>query len=457
MKRILLLFTIFIFIGGCKDQYEIIPKDPIKEKIDLLRADFQKQTNYNQTDSNFLIANLKTSINWENNKIVSDDTIYVKVNLFDQVQLLSTDSSKVPIENLVWIKAIKTKDKWNYILITFIPENTKKGYTGTIISKSILTGRQSTIFYKEGHKIQREVISIKIANGKKSTAERKCVYGYVNGILNYVNCEPQRTGTDDPDQGGGPIDYETLDPFGDDGSGAGGSGTSGEGDAEAAVNDFNERIDDSNLPDCMKNVLERLQMLKGNTVADIINKFSGYVPGYNLNFKMVNLSDISQVSGVETTVSKAGYVTINFNNNPDVVRNVTDLAVATTILHESIHAFIVAWAKDDPVNSKLAYPQLFEKYIQLSLNVDQNSLQHDIITKNFITDISTSLKSYGKLMGYKLNGTYYDDLAWKGLTGTKAFNKLDDETKTRITNTIKAEQYGIIKEGTSRKGTKLGC
>lgn len=66
---------------------------------------------------------------------------------------------------------------------------------------------------------------------------------------------------------------------------------------------------------------------------------------------MVNLSDISQVSGVDTTVSKAGYVTINFNNNPDVVRNVTDLAVATTILHESIHAFIVAWAKDDPVNS----------------------------------------------------------------------------------------------------------
>jgi len=91
------------------------------------------------------------------------------------------------------------------------------------------------------------------------------------------------------------------------------------------------------------------------------------------------------------------------------------------------------------------------------LNVDQNSLQHDIITKNFIIDLSTSLKSYGELMGYKLPGTYYDDLAWKGLTGTKAFNKLDDETKTRITNTIKAEQYGIFKEGTSRKGTKLGC
>ena len=69
------------------------------------------------------------------------------------------------------------------------------------------------------------------------------------------------------------------------------------------------------------------------------------------------------------------------------------------------------------------------------MNVDQNSLQHGIITKNFITDISTSLKSYGELMGYKL----------------------DDETKNRVTNTIKAEQYGIIKEGTSRKGTKLGC
>ncbi len=456
MKRILLLFTIFIFIGGCKDQYEVMPKDPIKEKIDLLRADFQKQTNYNQSDSNFLFTGFKTSIDWENNKIVSDDTIYLKVNLFDQVQLLSTDSAKVSIQKLVWIKAVKLKDSWNYILLTFIPENTKRGYTGAIISKSILTDRQSTTYYLGGHRISDELIGIKVANSKKSANERKCTYGYVNGVLNYVNCEPIRTGIDNPNQGGGPIDYETVDPFGD-GGGAGGDGSSEGGDIEAAVNDFNERIDDSNLPDCMKNILERLQMLKGNTVADIINKFSGYVPGYNLNFKMVNLSDISQVSGVETTVSKAGYVTINFNNNPDVVRNVTDLAVATTILHESIHAFIVAWAKDDPVNSKLAYPQLFEKYIQLSLNVDQNSLQHDIITKNFITDISISLKSYGELMGYKLNDTYYDDLAWKGLTGTKAFNKLDDETKTRITNTIKAEQYGIIKEGTSRKGTKLGC
>lgn len=455
MKRILLLFTIFIFIGGCKDQYEIIPKDPIKEKIDLLRADFQKQTNYNQTDSNFLIANLKTSINWENNKIVSDDTIYVKVNLFDQVQLLSTDSSKVAIENLVWIKAIKTKDKWNYILITFIPENTKQGYTGTIISKSILTGRQSTIYYKEGHKIQREVINIKIANGKKSTTERKCVYGYVNGILNYVNCEPQRTGTDDPDQGGGPIDYETLDPFGDDGSGAGGSGTSGEGDAEAAVNDFNERIDDSNLPDCMKNVIERLKMLSGNTVADIIRKFSGELPGYNLRLGMKENNNPMQVAGTNSEITN-GFALIEFNSNLLTTQNVTDLAFATTVLHESIHAYLFAFYKSDPSAASLTYPELFEKYSKKKAL--DNNLQHETIARDFVADLARSIKNYGELKGYTIDKQVYDDLAWKGLTETSSFKKLSDNDKSRIIDRIMAEQYDSRKDnGIKQKGSRLGC
>ncbi|MGE8421873.1 MAG: hypothetical protein ACN6PI_03540 [Sphingobacterium siyangense] len=455
MKRILLLFTIFIFIGGCKDQYEINPKDPIKEKIDLLRADFQKQTNYNQTDSNFLIANLKTSINWENNKIVSDDTIYVKVNLFDQVQLLSTDSSKVAVENLVWIKAIKTKDKWNYILITFIPENTKQGYTGTIISKSILTGRQSTIYYKEGHKIQREVINIKIANGKKSTTERKCVYGYVNGILNYVNCEPQRTGTDDPDQGGGPIDYETLDPFGDDGSGAGGSGTSGEGDAEAAVNDFNERIDDSNLPDCMKNVLERLQMLKGNTVADIIRKFSGELPGYNLRLGMKENNNPMQVAGTNSEITN-GFALIEFNSNLLTTQNVTDLAFATTVLHESIHAYLFALYKSDPSAASLTYPELFEKYSKKKAL--DNNLQHETIARDFVADLARSIKNYGELKGYTIDKQVYDDLAWKGLTETSSFKMLSENDKSRIIDRIMAEQYDSRKDnGIKQKGSRLGC
>ena len=40
-----------------------------------------------------------------------------------------------------------------------------------------------------------------------------------------------------------------------------------------------------------------------------------------------------------------------------------------------------------------------------------------------------------------------------------AFNNLDNISKTRIINIIKAEQYGITKqaEGIIQKGKKLGC
>ncbi len=206
----------------------------------------------------------------------------------------------------------------------------------------------------------------------------------------------------------------------------------------------------------MKDVLERLQMLKGNTVADIINKFSGYIPGYNLNFQ-TKYESVTRTAWVNPEV-KNGFVTINFNSNTDVTQNATDLAVATTIAHESVHAFLVSWANsNDKASAQLEYPQLFNRYQYLSKNIDQNSAQHDIIVKDFIKDIAASVEQFGKAKGYNYPPEYYKDLAWKGLDGTADFNKLDTADQSRIRDIIKAEQYGIIKERSPRKGTKLGC
>ncbi|KAF5278681.1 hypothetical protein FQR65_LT15599 [Abscondita terminalis] len=83
-----------------------------------------------------------------------------------------------------------------------------------------------------------------------------------------------------------------------------------------------------------------------------------------------------------------------------------------------------AWANsNDKGSAQLEYPELFGRYLKLNKKVDQNSLQHEIFVKDFINDIAKSIEQFGKLRGYDLPSSYYQDLAWKGLERTSAFLK----------------------------------
>lgn len=234
MKINLLLFCLLLLVFvSCKNEDSMLPDSP-PNPIEALQADFEKQTGYHPKDSNFLFQSFKTSINWEQNKIISDDTVYVKVNVLDKVALLSTDARQISISNMVWIKAIKVNDAWTYTLLTFIPENTKSGYTGTIMTKSILSGDQFKAYYVDGKLVQQ-------SNGlKASSTDRKCTYGIVNGEVNVISCDPPPG--DNPGHGGGPIDYETVDPMEHGGAGGGSSGGDG---AEGEPNDADREIIDS--------------------------------------------------------------------------------------------------------------------------------------------------------------------------------------------------------------------
>ncbi|MDM1295786.1 hypothetical protein HX021_15970 [Sphingobacterium sp. N143] len=205
----------------------------------------------------------------------------------------------------------------------------------------------------------------------------------------------------------------------------------------------------------MKGVLDTLKMLDGNSVADMIKKFSGEVPGYNLKFVTENFSDPMQVAGTNRD-NNTGEIIIAFNTNPLVIANVSDLAIGTTMLHESIHAYLTAFFYDDPTAATLTYPQLFEKYTKKK--AFSNGVQHETIAKDFITDLAGSIKNYGELKGYNLDKQIYDDIAWKGLMDTDAFKNLSNIDKARITDRIMAEQYDTRKDkGVTQKGVRLGC
>ncbi|HAU52395.1 MULTISPECIES: hypothetical protein [Sphingobacterium] len=234
-----------------------------------------------------------------------------------------------------------------------------------------------------------------------------------------------------------------------------GTGDGGGGSDGSDIANFNAKIDDTNLPDCMKGVSDTLKMLNGNSVADIIKKFSGEIPGYNLKFTTENFSDPMKVAGTNRN-NNTGEIIIAFNTNPLVIGNVSDLAFATTMLHESIHAYLTAFFYDDPTAATMTYPQLFEKYTKKK--AFSNGAQHETIARDFITDLAASIKNYGELKGYHLDKQIYDDIAWKGLLETDAFKNLSDVDKSRITDRIMAEQYDTRKDkGVTQKGVRMGC
>jgi len=62
----------------------------------------------------------------------------------------------------------------------------------------------------------------------------------------------------------------------------------------SCVEAFNDHIDDNELPACFQDVLSNLKKLSGNSVADIIQKFSN--SNTNFNLKISTLNDGSSVT-----------------------------------------------------------------------------------------------------------------------------------------------------------------
>ena len=319
-----MLLLVFV---SCKNEDSVLPENGPSNTIEALRADFVKQTGYHQRDSNFLFQSFMTSINWEQNKIISDDTVYVKVNVLDKVKLLSTDSRQISIHNLVWIKAVKAKEAWTYTLLTFIPENTKLGYTGTIISKSILSGDQFKAYYVDGKLVQQ-------SNGlKASSTDRKCTYGIVNGEVNVISCDPPPG--DNPGHGGGPIDYETVDPMEHGGAGGSSGGDGAEG--ESTTNPDHEIIDALEGYPCAQQVLAKLPNLE-NKISAWLNTVFNKNTVNKLTFR-VSTNIKPEVDGFWQKNNEIGE-TQSISLNGTMLANASQEYIAATFFHEALHSFL---------------------------------------------------------------------------------------------------------------------
>lgn len=221
-------------------------------------------------------------------------------------------------------------------------------------------------------------------------------------------------------------------------------------------------IIDSLLNKCMKDVKDILITQNGqvNALLRSFTNDNSFSPNYTWILKNNTLpsTDLAATGSWDRTKRN---VTTEIDDAK--FSNASDLAIAKTLLHEGVHAYLVAYFANDPLNANKEYSVLFDEYIKTK-NPDLNALHHNEMARKFVEQISFSLRDYGNSLNYVFSSNYekerfYIDLAWGGLFETNVFKTLSIDEQNRIKNVILIEQKGEDLSGTKRtqKGKTGGC
>ena len=231
-----------------------------------------------------------------------------------------------------------------------------------------------------------------------------------------------------------------------------------------------KKIDDTLLKPCMQGILSDVKNLTQGSVGQIIQKFSGTIPGYNWELKDGALAGNQNAFTSQAYNKTTGTVTTTFDGSKLV--NATDLSIARTILHESVHAYLVSYFKIDPLSASKSYPDLVGDWAK-GIYGDQNTNQHAEFVRNFVSDITIALEEFGVNRGLRISSQFYQDLAWGGLTHTGKLDSSGNPIETawfqtafpssvdrkRIVDNINIELTGKDFSGITKtqKGVNAGC
>lgn len=112
------------------------------------------------------------------------------------------------------------------------------------------------------------------------------------------------------------------------------------------------------------------------------------------------------------------------------ITGATDLSIARTTIHESLHATLVYMLEEGLLQNSSGttlsgFEDLVETYINYLAGLPENlNRAHHELMSEFVGDIATSLSSFGRSKGYDLPSSHYESMAWGGLQGTSYFNVL---------------------------------
>jgi|GEM_PF-2605718 len=202
-------------------------------------------------------------------------------------------------------------------------------------------------------------------------------------------------------------------------------------------------ITDSLTP-CAQNLIDTLRTYHGNIFDTVLNNIFGTSRDYDLKFLIAKnfLIDTTVAATTRSQLNNYGtYFGESIHFQPKYLSSATQLSIASTILHESIHAYLnylFITNADQTAEQFKAFVQLYS-FINLNelykndnselatkikvayAQSDQNWHHHNVMATKYIASISELLK---RVDGNRLSDSYYFAMAWGGLMKTKAWNDL---------------------------------
>ncbi len=176
----------------------------------------------------------------------------------------------------------------------------------------------------------------------------------------------------------------------------------GGSDAAAA---FDNRIIDNLTHPCLTAIFERIKNIKAGNIGSIIDKFSGEIPSYTWTVTEGSLP--ANVNGQTSYADGLASTTLDYNK----LRGATNIAVATTMIHEAVHGYLAIYYYTDPINFNKTYPEQMEYFIK-SKNPGLNDNEHVLMAKSFVADIASAVKEFAVSAGLtSIDDQVFSDLA----------------------------------------------
>jgi len=215
-------------------------------------------------------------------------------------------------------------------------------------------------------------------------------------------------------------------------------------------------IDYSDLPECLQNVAKDLKQVAAGPLAEMMNMFDQGLPeGFNwrVQYSIIQYNVTAYTEPLPYENCNCVITVLN----ADALDKATNLAIMLTLLHEMTHAYLVALRELDSTAFQENYPEILDRELDPSQTYSQN--QHETLADRYHKSLAKSLKTYGDLYNYGLPLSFYKELAWEGLAGTKAFDKLSETNKRAAINTAKIEFDGTDNLGNPQtpKGQIPNC
>ena len=293
----------------------------------------------------------------------------------------------------------------------------------TIFSKTQINGETQTcigwVFYYEN-----EDGSIDIISFTPITCTTSCdamSIGLKNIGMYKINC-----GGETGSKGGG------TSGGGSTGAGEDGSVLAGEFDdkekAKAEREEIKENLDDSisvQFP-CLAAIMDKLKNINVGDFKNIVDKFKGDNPYFNVIYTTTDLG-VTVYGNIRNGTNGLKYNPISGNYTSTIQLNsyyfsnnnkMTEIGILSTLLHETLHAYLLGYFKSDATSFNLTYSEMVNKFI----NETPNGIiqQHAIIQNYFLKPIALTIKNMYPDIGLD----YLQKLAWNGLENTDAFKNL---------------------------------